>query len=128
MATLNEVRNEIKKLVNAGAFEHLSLNTNVGMEPYIEVRVYPDRVYGKSTRGNPEFTPTKVIFNGPATIVYWADDTKTIVKCGHDDTYDWEKGLAMCFAKKALGNKGSYFNVFKKHSPMTEVSNHGDNE
>ena len=59
----------------------------------------------------------KVIFNAPATIVLWTDDTKTVVKCGKNDTYDAEKGLAMCIAKKYLGNEGNYNNVFKEWLP-----------
>lgn len=43
--------------------------------------------------------------NGPATIVFWADGTKTVVKCGPDDSYDVEKAVAMCFMKKALGSR-----------------------
>lgn len=46
----------------------------------------------------------KVIFHDPATIVYWKDKTKTVVKC-HNEPYDPEKGLAMCIAKKVLGDK-----------------------
>lgn len=45
----------------------------------------------------------KVIFNDPATIVFWSDGTKTIVKCSKDDTFDKEKGLAMAVCKKLLG-------------------------
>lgn len=45
----------------------------------------------------------KVIFNNPATIV----------KAKNED-FDPEKGLAMAIAKKALGNKGSYFNKIKR--------------
>lgn len=57
----------------------------------------------------------KVIFNPPATIVLWGDGTKTVVKCNEVyPFYDEEKGLAMCIAKKALGNKGNYYNTFKK--------------
>ena len=54
-----------------------------------------------------------VIFNDPATIVYWEDRTKTVVKC-EKEKYDPEKGLAMAIAKKAMGNQGNYFEVFKK--------------
>lgn len=57
----------------------------------------------------------KVIFNDPATIVYWNDGTKTVVKCQDDDVYDKEKGLAMCVAKKFFGNKGNFNKVFKKY-------------
>ena len=63
----------------------------------------------------------QVVFNDPATIVIWEDNTKTVVKCGADDTYDAEKGLAMCIAKKALGNKGNYYDVFKQHLPQDET-------
>lgn len=55
----------------------------------------------------------KVIFNDPATIVLWEDNTKTIVKCGEDEIFDPEKGLAMAISKKALGNSGRYFEIFK---------------
>ena len=61
-----------------------------------------------------------VIFNNPATIVLWADGTKTVVKCQEDDVYSEEVGLALCFAKKALGNKSNYNNVFKKWVPEKE--------
>lgn len=60
----------------------------------------------------------KVIFNDPATIVIWSDGTKTIVKAGKDEYFDKEKGLAMAISKKALGNKGNYFNTFKKHGAV----------
>lgn len=46
----------------------------------------------------------KVIFHDPATIVIWKDKSKTVVKC-HNELYDREKGLAMCIAKKVLGDK-----------------------
>ena len=59
------------------------------------------------------YEPEKVIFNDPATIVFWKDGTKTVVKAVYEP-FDKEKGLAMAIAKKALGNEGKYFNVFKK--------------
>ena len=59
----------------------------------------------------------KVIFNDPCTIVLWRDGTKTIVRCGEDDIFDPEKGLAMAISKKALGNKRNYYEVFKEWLP-----------
>ena len=55
-----------------------------------------------------------VIFNDPVTIVFWNDGTKTIVKAQDGDIFDPEKGLAMAISKKALGNKGNYYETFKK--------------
>lgn len=57
-----------------------------------------------------------VIYSGPATIVFWEDGTKTVVKC-KNEKFDPEKGLAMAFSKKMLGNKGNYYNIFKKWLP-----------
>lgn len=62
----------------------------------------------------------KVYFNDPVTVVLWEDGTKTIVKCD-GEKYDPEKGLAMAIAKKALGNKGNYYEVFKKWLPEDPV-------
>lgn len=56
----------------------------------------------------------KVIFHNPATIVYWDDNTKTVVKCGDDDTFDKEKGLALCYMKRMFDNKGNYNEILKK--------------
>ena len=63
----------------------------------------------------------KVKFTPPATIVFWTDNTKTVVKCSGED-YDPEKGLAMCICKKMLGNKGNYYEVFKKWLPKEDDS------
>lgn len=59
----------------------------------------------------------RVIFNEPATIVYWDDGEKTVVKCKRGEQFDPEKGLAMAISKKVLGNRGNYFNEFKKWLP-----------
>lgn len=64
----------------------------------------------------------KVIFNAPATVVLWEDGTKTIVKSFEGDTYDPEKGLAMAIAKKALGNQGNYYELFKKWLPYDPIA------
>lgn len=64
-----------------------------------------------------EFAINHVYFNDPVTVVLWKDGTKTIVRCQEGDTYSAETGLALCFAKKALGNKGSFNDVFKKYIP-----------
>ena len=55
-----------------------------------------------------------VIFNPPATIVFWDDGDKTVVKCGKDEPFDPEKGLAMAIAKRVLGQRGSYYGQIKK--------------
>ena len=65
---------------------------------------------------NPEyqFKIKRVLFNNPATIVFWADGDKTVVKCQNGEPYDPEKGLAMAISKKALGNDRAYYDEFQK--------------
>ena len=82
-----------------------------------EMPVRYDRVY-------PRLAIKKVVFNAPATIVFWDDGTKTVVKCENEE-YDPEKGLAMAIAKKALGNQGNYYNQFKKWMPKKEEEDEG---
>lgn len=54
----------------------------------------------------------RVVFHDSATIVFWMDGTKTVVKTGPDDIYNPEVGLAMCISKKALGD--GFHHEFKK--------------
>jgi hypothetical protein len=64
-------------------------------------------MYASASRFKEVTTPLiqKVIYNPPATIIIWDDGTKTIAKCDEHDTYNAEKGLLICMAKKAYGGK-----------------------
>lgn len=66
------------------------------------------------------FEIKRVITHNPATIVFWADGAKTVVKCQDGDVYSPEVGIAMCFMKKALGNKSNFNNTFKKHISIVD--------
>lgn len=74
---------------------------------------------------NSKFEIKEVRFNGPATIVFWKDGTKTVVKCGPHDKIDYEKGLAMAITKRALGDSGHYYETIKKYAgeEMTKAEN-----
>jgi hypothetical protein len=62
-------------------------------------------------------TIKNVIFNPPATIVLWSDNSKTVVKVQDGDEFDPEKGLAMAIVKRMNGNTGKYCEIFKKWVP-----------
>lgn len=53
----------------------------------------------------------KVIHNDPATVVYWKDGTKTVVK-RYNEPYDAEKGLAMAICKKLFDKE--YHKIIRK--------------
>jgi acyl carrier protein len=54
----------------------------------------------------------QVIFNPPATIIIWRDNSKTIVKM-HNEDYDEEKGFAMAILKKLFGGRNQYMKYIK---------------
>lgn len=61
-----------------------------------------------------------VIYNKPATIVFWDDGTKTVVRCGKHDKYTGEHGLVMAIVKKLYGNNGRYYDIIRKWLPEDE--------
>ena len=66
---------------------------------------------------------SRVIFNNPATIILWADGTKTIAKTHGDDAFDPEKGFAVACAKKLLGSGDAFRMEFAKWAPVDEEPN-----
>ena len=94
------------------------------------------------------FAIDRVEFHNPATIVWWMDGTKTVVRCMDNatevvrdgrkvkkarpaDTYSKEVGLAMCIAKKAYGNTGYFNEIFKNFIPEydgPEITVYADND
>lgn len=65
-----------------------------------------------------------VIFDGPATIVFWDDGTKTVVKCTDGDDYSYEVGIAMATLKKIFGESyGTY-----RHAVRDAISDAIDHE
>lgn len=50
-----------------------------------------------------QFAPKEIIYNDAATIVYWTDGTKTVVKCAEDDEYSEYAGFVAAVAKKMYG-------------------------
>ena len=99
------------------------LNSNFEVDKYCYDDIVTSRdllnyMYGMNSSHIPEIK--NVIFNDPATIVFWEDGTKTVVKCQDGDEFDPEKGLVMAIVKKAYGNKGNYCNKLKKWLPKEE--------
>lgn len=56
----------------------------------------------------------RVIFNGPATIVFWTDGTKTVVKCAEGETYDKKTSILWAYAKKICGTSSRMNKVLDK--------------
>jgi len=48
-------------------------------------------------------SPKRVVFSNPATIVFWNDGTKTVVKAMSIDTFDPERGYLQAYFEKTSG-------------------------
>jgi hypothetical protein len=55
-----------------------------------------------------QFIPTKIIYCCPATICFFPDGTKTIVKCAEDEEYIKEEGVMACIMKKLFSSRTQF--------------------
>ena len=123
VATMHAVAlEECRKTLWFWDYELVPLDSNKQVVDALKKRL--NSIYGCPII--PDIKIKNVIFNPPATIVFWSDGTKTVVKAKESETYDSEKGLAMAISKKALGNRGNYYNTFSKWVPKDEVENEED--
>lgn len=94
----------------------------VGEPLYVTIKGYIVDKKMKKEKGNEKNGETKkgevklkrVIFSNPATIAFWSDGTKTVVKCEAGDEYSEKIGLALCYLKKLTGNKSQTLNDIVK--------------
>lgn len=92
------LRRSIDKL-----FQNNKEENNMTTKTAIEITATSKDISKIFVNKRPTSEIKEVIFHYPATIVYWTDGTKTVVKCQENETsFDREKGLAMAIAKKFL--------------------------
>jgi hypothetical protein len=84
--------------------------------------------YGVATAQHNKFEIKEIIINEPAMIIFWKDGTKTVVTAQEGETFDEEKGLAMAYAKKALGNNYAAGGRFKQRLKHAKRVNKAEKE
>lgn len=67
----------------------------------------------------------KIIFNPPATIVFWDDGEKTVVKCKESEKFDYECGLAFAIANRYFGSRSEFKRAIEKTKKVTSGFNSG---
>ena len=58
--------------------------------------------------------PKKIIVNGPATIVFWKDGTKTVVKCAEDTAPDLYNAFCAAVCKKVFSSNSHLKKVIEE--------------
>lgn len=64
-----------------------------------------------------KYTPKQIIYNPPATIVFWEDGTKTVVKCSESETYSEYYGFLAALGKKIFETNSEVNRIVKTYIP-----------
>ena len=68
----------------------------------------------------------KVVYSPPATIVFWKDGSKTVVKCSENDAFDPLVGIAFALMRKVYGKEyrkiEKYAKEYEKQHPPVDIS------
>ena len=86
-------------------------------EPYIETYAqHTVQGWRLMTFLVPKNTPEikRIVFNNPATIVFWQDCTKSVAMVGQGEAFDESTGVAVCYMKKIFGNWKQFEKVIKE--------------
>lgn len=102
MRPICEVYNRMKEMYDDNTlwWLYVTLHTDFASDEHFRKYVY------KHTSTVP--TVKRVIFNPPATIIMWSDNTKSVVKCQDGEPFDPEKGFVLAYLKKLLGNDNTF--------------------
>ena len=102
------------ELVHTYTFKPIDIDLIFSYRPTTDKKKKPVDSFETKQSTNRRVKIRDVIFSDPATVVFWSDNTKTVVKTRGSEKYDKEKGLAMAIIKKITGNTGNYYNIFKE--------------
>lgn len=115
-------KTKLKKLLNSQN-DNLDIRVAMGLQTYIPgARAYDafGRIPGSSGRypwGEYEKRIPKVariFYDDVATVVFWTDGTKTVVKCPEGTPYDEYSAFCAALAKKIYGNNSKLQREIKK--------------
>lgn len=66
------------------------------------------------------YTPKRILYNANAVIVFWNDNTKTVVKLAFDDEWDLYNAFCIALTKKIYGSNSAIKRWIDKTSEEVE--------
>ena len=84
---------EMKLTLDAKKFDELKTSLNAMVE---RVKKLPEAI-------PPKYVPERIIYNDPATIIFWQDKTKTVVKRSPNEPFNKYSAFCAALAKKMYG-------------------------
>lgn len=96
-------------------YEEPEVKTNSDLYGHSIQKIFYDEFIGGRRHGFKKFPHIDhVKFNGPATIVFWKDGTKTVVKWDRDHLYDRRQAILYALIRKIYGEGKPYHNVLNE--------------
>lgn len=83
------------------------------------IRYLGEKIRTKKVHHSAKYAIEKIIYNGPATIVFWKDGEKTVVKLNPNDKNNREVALLYAIAKKKFGNNSR---IHKEIDPFASTN------
>ena len=103
------------KIMITGTHYEISVGEEVRVNLEGILRHHISDAVEPSDKSRAPIKPKRVLYYNKATITYWTDGTKTVVKCDPRDKYSKRMGLFLCHLKKLCGNNSRAFNdMFKR--------------
>lgn len=69
------------------------------------------------------FTPERILKSGTATIVFWSDGTKTIVKRSSDEPENEYTAFTAALAKKVFGSNNAIKKIIERKTEVQKPKN-----
>lgn len=88
------------------------------VEPNTNIYEFENKV--AETKNFYSLNVSKIIFNPPATIVFWEDGTKTVVKCAAEDEFSEYYGFLAALGKKVYENNSQIKKLIDKKAEWPE--------
>lgn len=86
--------------------------------PYNYLKILADHNHSSTlAKNSTDYRPKRVIFNPPATVVFWKDGTKTVVKSMEGDQFNPYYGFVCALAKKIYGSNSAVKSIVSKYMP-----------
>lgn len=90
-------------------------HTNLSHITETEYRFYKEHSANFATKESADsyYIPKRIIYNDPATIVFWSDGTKTVVKKAEGEAFNSYTAFCAALAKKMFGNNSIVNKIVK---------------
>ena len=71
-----------------------------------------------------KYAPKRIIFNKPATVVFWKDGTKTVVKCAKGEKWNEYNAFCAALAIKVFGSNSRVQKIVRSGEDQTKKGRH----